>query len=196
MWAPEILDSTFKSNLSRHILILILHQQFELRNIQNWDLSFSPCCTLSPPALCHAPSASSPMLSRRQTSQSFLLPASLAPSPDAKGLWASITESHVFIFTSPLPLLQLCNPPTWVEMITVASKSRQHIKKQRHHFVNKGPHSQGYGFSSSHVQMWELDHEEGLALKNWCFWTLVLEETLGASQAVLVVKNPPAIQET
>ena len=55
---------------------------------------------------------------------------------------------------------------------------RQHIKKQRHYFANKGPSSQSYGFSSSHVWMWELDHKEGWALKNWCFWTVVLEKTL------------------
>ena len=52
------------------------------------------------------------------------------------------------------------------------------MKKQRQYFVNKGPSSQGYGFSSSHVQMW--DHKEGWALKNWCFWTAVLEKTLGS----------------
>ena len=52
------------------------------------------------------------------------------------------------------------------------------IKKQRHYFVNKGPSSQGYGFSSSHVWMWELDSKESWALKNWCFWTVVLEKTL------------------
>ena len=57
-------------------------------------------------------------------------------------------------------------------------KPRQGIKKQRHHFANKGPSSQSYGFSSSHVWMWELDHKEGRALKNWCFWTVVLEKTL------------------
>ena len=51
---------------------------------------------------------------------------------------------------------------------------RQHIKKQRHYFANKGPSRQGYGFSSSHVWMWELDCEEGWAPKNWCFWTVVL----------------------
>jgi len=55
---------------------------------------------------------------------------------------------------------------------------RQHIKKQRHYFVNKGPSSQGYGFFSSHVRMWELDYKESWALKNWCFWTVVLENTL------------------
>ena len=55
---------------------------------------------------------------------------------------------------------------------------RQHIKKQRHYFVNKGPSSQVYGFSSSHVWMWELDYKESWVLKNWYFWTVVLEKTL------------------
>ena len=54
---------------------------------------------------------------------------------------------------------------------------RQHIKKQRHYFANKGPSSQGYGFSSGHVCMWELDYKESWVLKNWCFWTVVLEKT-------------------
>ena len=49
---------------------------------------------------------------------------------------------------------------------------RQHIKKQRHYFADKGPSSQSYGFSSSHVYMWELDHKESWALKNWCFFEL------------------------
>ena len=55
---------------------------------------------------------------------------------------------------------------------------RQHIKKQRHYFASKGPSSQSYCFSSSHVWMWELDYKESWALKNWCFWTVVLEKTL------------------
>ena len=55
---------------------------------------------------------------------------------------------------------------------------RQHIEKQRHYFVNKGPSSQGYGFSSGHVWMWELDYKESWVPKNWCFWSVVLEETL------------------
>jgi len=55
---------------------------------------------------------------------------------------------------------------------------RQHIKKQRHYFANKGPSNQGYGFSSGHVWMWELDYKESWAPKNWCFWTVVLEKTL------------------
>ena len=75
-------------------------------------------------------------------------------------------------------------------MVTVAMKltlapwkkrfdqPRQLIEKQRHYFANKGPSSPGYGFSSSHLQMWELDCEESWAPKNWCFWTVVVEKTL------------------
>ena len=54
----------------------------------------------------------------------------------------------------------------------------QHIKKQWHYFANKDPSSQGYDFSSSHVWMWELDHKESWALKNWCFSTVMLDKTL------------------
>ena len=82
--------------------------------------------------------------------------------------------------------------PKSLQMVTAAMKlkkklahckrsydqPRQHIKKQRHYFVNKGLPSQGYGFSSSHVWMWELDYKESWAPKNWCFWTMVLEKTL------------------
>ena len=57
-------------------------------------------------------------------------------------------------------------------------KPIQWVKKQRHHFADKGLCSQSYGFSSSHVWIWELDHKEGWALKNWCFWTVVLKKTL------------------
>ena len=55
---------------------------------------------------------------------------------------------------------------------------RQHIKKQRHYFANKGLSSQGYGFSSSHVWMWDFDYNESWVPKNWYFWTVVLEKTL------------------
>ena len=57
-------------------------------------------------------------------------------------------------------------------------KSRQLNKKQRYYFANEGPSSQSYGFSNCHVWMWELDHKESWALKNWCFWTVVLEKIL------------------
>ena len=52
------------------------------------------------------------------------------------------------------------------------------LKKQRHYFANKVSSSQGYGFSSGHVWMWELDYKESWAPKNWCFWTVMLEKTL------------------
>ena len=58
------------------------------------------------------------------------------------------------------------------------TKLRQYIKKQRHFFANKSPPSESYGFSRSHVWMWELDYKESWAPKNWCFGTMVLEKTL------------------
>ena len=58
---------------------------------------------------------------------------------------------------------------------------RQHIKKQRHYFANKGLSSQSYGFSSSHLWTWELDYKESWMLKFWCCWTVVLEKTLESS---------------
>ena len=57
-------------------------------------------------------------------------------------------------------------------------QSRQHIKKQRHYFADKGAFSQSYGFSSSHVWMCELDHKESWVPKTWCFETVVLEKIL------------------
>ena len=81
--------------------------------------------------------------------------------------------------------------PKSLQMVTAALKlkdacswkksydqPRQHIQKQRHYFANKGPSSQRYIFSSSHVWMWELDSKESWAPKNWCFWSVVLEKTL------------------
>ena len=75
-------------------------------------------------------------------------------------------------------------------------KFRKHIQKQRHHFADKGPYSQSYGFPSSHVQMWELDHKEGWQLKNWCFWTVMLEKTLDSSLDCMEIKtvNPKGNQ--
>ena len=57
-------------------------------------------------------------------------------------------------------------------------KPTQHIKKQRYYFSDKGLYNQSYGFSSGHVWMWELDHKEGWAPKNWCHGIVVLENTL------------------
>ena len=68
------------------------------------------------------------------------------------------------------------------KMLTPWKKSydqpRLHIKKQKHHFADRGPYSQSYGFSSSHIWMRELDLKESWVLKNWYIWTVVLEKTL------------------
>ena len=100
--------------------------------------------------------------------------------------------------------------PKSLQMVTAAMKlkdayslgksydqTRQHIKKQRHYFADKGPSSQGYGFSSSHVWMWELEHKEGWAQKNWCLWTVVLKKTFEvpwtarrSNQSILKEINP------
>ena len=72
------------------------------------------------------------------------------------------------------------------------------VLKSRHQFADKGPYSQSYGSSSSHVQMWELDHKEDWAPKNWCFQTVVLEKTLlrvlwtarRSNQLILKAINP------
>ena len=74
--------------------------------------------------------------------------------------------------------LQLWNEKMLAPWKKSYDQPRQPIKKQRHYFVNKGPSSQSYGFSSGHVWMWELDYKESWVPKNWCFWTVVLERTL------------------
>ena len=71
-----------------------------------------------------------------------------------------------------------CRPADTLILGLCDDQPRQHIKKQTRYFTNKGPSSQGNGFTSSHVWMWELDCEESWVPKNWCFWTLVLEKTL------------------
>ena len=70
---------------------------------------------------------------------------------------------------------------------------RQHVKKQRHYFANKDLSSQSYGFSSSHVWMWELDHKESWVPKNWCFWTVVLEKTVESPLDCKAIK--PVLKE-
>ena len=82
--------------------------------------------------------------------------------------------------------LQPCNKKMLVYWKESNDKPRQHIKGQRQHFAevreskgwDKGWDSQTYGFSSRHVQMWELDHKEGWVLKNWCFRKVVLDKSL------------------
>ena len=74
--------------------------------------------------------------------------------------------------------LQPWNLKTFTPWKESYDQTRQHIKKQRHYFVDKGLSSQSYGFSSSHVWMWELDYKASWAPMNWCCWTVVLEKTL------------------
>ena len=74
--------------------------------------------------------------------------------------------------------LQPWNWKTFTPWKESYDQPKQHIKKQRHYFANKGLSSQSYGFSSGHVWTWELDYKESWAPKNWCFWTVVLEKTL------------------
>ena len=93
---------------------------------------------------------------------------------NSKGLYLFGLQNHCRWWLQPW------NQKTLTPWKKTCDKPRQHIKEQRQYFVNKGPSSQSYGFSSSHVQMWELGHKEGWALKNWCFWTVVLEKTLGS----------------
>ena len=91
--------------------------------------------------------------------------------------------------------------PRSLQMVTAAMKlkdpcslegklwpTRQHIKRKRHYSANKGLSSQGYGFSSSHIWIWELGYKESWVQKNWCFWTVVLEKTLESPLDCVEVK--------
>ena len=82
----------------------------------------------------------------------------MAESEELKSLLMEVKEESFKIFFLKMP--------------------RQHTKKERHYFTDKGPSSQSYGLSSSHVGVRELDHKESWAPKNWCFWNVVLEKTL------------------
>ena len=75
---------------------------------------------------------------------------------------------------------------------------RQHITKQRYYFADKSPSSQGYCFSSGHVWIWQLNYKESWVTKNWCFWTAVLEKTLGSPLDCKEIKiaNPEAVSES
>ena len=86
-----------------------------------------------------------------------------------------------FIFWAPKSLQMVTAPMKLKDACSLeesCDQTRQHIKKQRHYFANKCPSSQSYGFTSSHVWIWGLDHKESWALKNWCFWTVELEKAL------------------
>ena len=77
--------------------------------------------------------------------------------------------------------LQIVTAAMKLRLLFLGSKARTNLDstlKSRHYFANKGPSSQTYGFSISHVQMRKLDYKESWVPKNWCFWTVVLEKTL------------------
>ena len=72
----------------------------------------------------------------------------------------------------------MCTFNTTLNLTFKKRQPREHIKKQKYYFANKGPSNQSYGFSSSHVWMWKLVYKESWASKSWGFWTVVLEKTL------------------
>ena len=72
--------------------------------------------------------------------------------------------------------------------LTIWATREEHIKKQRHYFASKGLYSQSYGFSSSHVRLWALDHKEGWVPNNWCFQTVVLDKTLESTLGYKEIK--------
>ena len=92
---------------------------------------------------------------------------------------AFLPRSKHFFFFNFMAAITICNdfgaPENKLDKL---DQTRQDIENQRHYFDNKGPSSQNYGFSSSHVWMWELDYKESWEPNNWCFWTVVLEKTL------------------
>ena len=93
------------------------------------------------------------------------------------GHYFSSKSKHLLISWLQSPSPVILEPPK-IKSLQSYDQLRQHIKKQRHYFAVKSLSSQSYGFSSSHVWMWELDYKESWALKNWCFWTVMLENTL------------------
>ena len=89
-------------------------------------------------------------------------------------------QCQTLFFGAPKSLQMVTEAMKFKDVCSLEEKDqpRQHIKKQRHYFADKYPSSQSYVFSSSHVWMWKLDHKKGRVLNNWCFWAVVLENTL------------------
>ena len=117
----------------------------------------------------------------------------MASSPFMANRWGNSGNSDRLLFSWAPKSLQLVTAAMKLKEKLLEEKSfqgalapwkkssdqpREHTEKQRHYFANKVLSSQSYGFSSSHVWMWELNHKESWVPKNWCFWTVVLEKTL------------------
>ena len=95
--------------------------------------------------------------------------------------WGKVKQWHILFSWAPKSLLMMTAAMKLKGNCSLeenCDKPRQHIKKQKHHFADKGPYGQSYDFSSNHVWMWELDHKKCWTPKNWCFWIGVLENTL------------------
>ena len=102
----------------------------------------------------------------------------MSRTDEHKGILKHLGRVETLTFT-PWDLLFCCISITWVSPWKKSyDKLRQCIEKQRHYFANTGPSSQNFGFSSSHVWIWELNYKENWGPKNRCFWTVVLEKTL------------------
>ena len=107
----------------------------------------------------------------------------LTEAEDINKRWQEYWSRLPFLPPEDLPYLRiqpvsLAFPALAGRLLTIAPPGKKHIKKQRHQFADNSPSSQSYGFSSGHVCMWEFDHKESFAPKNWYFWTVVLEKTL------------------
>ena len=126
------------------------------------DKSLQSCPTLFDPTDCSWPGFSDHGILQARTLEWIAMPSCRGSSWPRDWTWVSWTAGRFCTIWTTREALDKC---------------RKSIKKQRHYFDDKGPYSQSYGFSSSHVQMWELDHKDGWMLKNWCFWTVVLEKT-------------------
>ena len=129
-------------------------------------MTIRACVSAMKPCLSHLPKAS------------VVLPIKITLPTSKELLWRSKRDFRWNYSVNCRWWLQPRNKKTLTPGKKGYDQPRQHIKRQRHYFANKGPSSQRYGFSSSHVWMWELDYKESWALKNGCFQTVVLETTL------------------
>ena len=120
--------------------------------------------------------------SRQEHWSGLPFPSPMHESEKSKWSRSVMSDSSRPHGLQPTRLLHPWNFPArvleWGAIAFSDDQPRQHTKKQRHYFAHKDPSSQSYGFSSSHVWMWELVCRERWVLKNWCFWTVVLEKTL------------------
>ena len=110
-----------------------------------------------------------------------------------KQKWKRWKQSQILFSWAPKSLQTITAAMTFKDTCSLSEsydKPRQHIKKQRDHFANKDASNQSYSFSRNHVWMWELDHKQGWAPKNWCFQIVVLEKTLASPLEISQESKP------